>query len=127
MRQRLAALALLGIFVLFARPAAAQAPGRVTIANASSTGTTLNKLAKLTGAPSTAVISGGSDTSGAVGVSAARAVTNGFDLAFAVAAVFCAGGVAVAATKLRSRAAGDAVVTPVPERIEVDEGEALAA
>ena len=38
------------------------------IANASSTGTTLNKLAKLTGAPSTAVIATTSDTSGVVGI-----------------------------------------------------------
>ena len=38
------------------------------IANAGSTGTTLNKLAKLTGAPSTAVIATTSDTSGVVGV-----------------------------------------------------------
>jgi len=40
----------------------------VEIANASSTGTTLNALAKLTGAPSTAVIAGTSDTSGVIGV-----------------------------------------------------------
>jgi hypothetical protein len=38
------------------------------IANASSTGTTVNKLAKLTGAPSTAVIAATSDTTGEVGV-----------------------------------------------------------
>ena len=38
------------------------------IANASSTGTTVHKLAKLTGAPSTAVITATTDTSGAVGV-----------------------------------------------------------
>ncbi len=38
------------------------------IPNASTTGTTLNKLAKLTGAPSTAVIASTTDTSGIVGV-----------------------------------------------------------
>lgn len=38
-----------------------------SIANAGTTGTTLNKLAKLTGAPSTAVITATTDTGGAVG------------------------------------------------------------
>lgn len=38
------------------------------IANASSTGTTVNKLAKLTGAPSTAVIAATTDTSGIIGI-----------------------------------------------------------
>ena len=64
-------------------------------------------------------------TSGEVGVSAARAVTNGFDLAFAVAAVFCAAAIVVAATKLRPRKTSDVVT--LPERIEIEEGEALAA
>ncbi len=89
----------------------------------------LNTSRLMGGALGLAILStiASSRASGAVGVSAARAVTDGFDLAFAVAALFCAGGVVVAATKLRSRAAGDAEVTPVPERIEVEEGEALAA
>lgn len=47
------------------------------MANASSTGTTLNKLAKLTGAPSTAVIAGTSDTSGIIGLVIAGAGTTG--------------------------------------------------
>ena len=38
------------------------------MANASTTGTTLNSLAKLTGAPATAVMAGTSDTSGVLGV-----------------------------------------------------------
>ncbi|MBS0243497.1 MAG: hypothetical protein JSS20_15065, partial [Proteobacteria bacterium] len=47
------------------------------IANAGTTGTTLNKLAKLTGAPSTAVAIGTSDTSGVVGVVVGNAGTTG--------------------------------------------------
>lgn len=49
----------------------------VSIANASSTGTTVNKLAKLTGAPSTAVITSTSDTGGAIGIVVAGAGTSG--------------------------------------------------
>jgi EmrB/QacA subfamily drug resistance transporter len=64
-------------------------------------------------------------TNGDTGVSAARAITNGFDLAFTVAAGFCLVAVAVAATKLRSRNAADVVV--VPESIEIEEQEAVAA
>jgi hypothetical protein len=47
------------------------------IANAGTTGTTLNRLAKLTGAPSTAVITGTGDTSGIVGVVVGGAGTTG--------------------------------------------------
>lgn len=47
------------------------------ITNAGTTGTVLNKLAKLTGAPSTAVIPGTSDTSGVVGVTTGSAGTVG--------------------------------------------------
>ena len=47
----------------------ADIPGvTVTVANASSTGTTVNTLTKLTGAPSTAVITASADTAGAIGV-----------------------------------------------------------
>jgi hypothetical protein len=49
----------------------------VTIANASSTGTTVNTLTKLTGAPSTAVISGAGDTAGAIGIVDSGAGTTG--------------------------------------------------
>ena len=47
------------------------------IANAGTTGTTVNKLAKLTGAPSTAVIAGTSDTGGVVGIVVGGAGTAG--------------------------------------------------
>jgi hypothetical protein len=49
----------------------------VSFPNAGSTGTTLNKLAKLTGAPSTAVITATSDTNGAVGIVTTGAGTTG--------------------------------------------------
>jgi len=48
-----------------------------TIANAGSTGTSLNRFAKLTGAPSTAVIAATTDTKGIVGVVTAGAGTTG--------------------------------------------------
>ena len=48
-----------------------------TISNAASTGTTVNTLTKLTGAPSTAVISAITDTGGAVGITTAGAGTTG--------------------------------------------------
>ena len=59
------------------------------------------------------------------GVGAARAVTDGFDLAFTVAAGFCVAAVVIAATKLRSRVAPELVT--LPEQIEIGDGEALAA
>ena len=40
----------------------------ISIANEGATGTTLNKLAKLTGAPSTAIITATTDTQGALGI-----------------------------------------------------------
>lgn len=49
----------------------------MTVANASSTGTTVNRLAKLTGAPSTAVIAATSDTENAIGIVTAGAGTTG--------------------------------------------------
>lgn len=48
-----------------------------SIANAGTTGTTVNKLAKLTGAPSAAVITATTDTGGAIGVVIAGAGTTG--------------------------------------------------
>lgn len=48
-----------------------------TISNAASTGTTVNTLTKLTGAPSTAVITATTDTGGAVGITTAGAGTSG--------------------------------------------------
>lgn len=48
-----------------------------TITNASSTGTTLNKLVKLTGAPSTAVIAATNDLTGILGICLANCGTTG--------------------------------------------------
>ncbi len=47
------------------------------VANAGATGTTLNKFAKLTGAPSTAVIASNGDTENAIGIVTAGAGTTG--------------------------------------------------
>jgi hypothetical protein len=60
-------------------PALAQTPNpsRVVVANAGTTGTTLNTLTKLTGAPSTAVKTATTDTGGAVGITIAGAGTSG--------------------------------------------------
>ena len=56
----------------------------VRYANEGATGTTLNKLAKLTGAPSTAIITATADTAGIVGIVVAGAGTTGSaDIAFA--------------------------------------------
>src|SRR5260221_5795 len=49
----------------------------IQVANAGVTGTTLNKLAKLTGAPSTAVIAATTDTGGVVGIVVSGAGTSG--------------------------------------------------
>lgn len=49
----------------------------MTVANAASTGTTVNRLAKLTGAPSTAVITATSDTENALGICTANCGTTG--------------------------------------------------
>ena len=49
----------------------------MTVANSSSTGTTTNRLAKLTGAPSTALITATSDTENAVGVCTSGCGTTG--------------------------------------------------
>jgi hypothetical protein len=48
-----------------------------TIANAGSTGTTVNTLTKLTGAPSTALIAATTDTGGVVGITTSGAGTTG--------------------------------------------------
>lgn len=49
----------------------------IEVANAGTTGTTLNMLAKLSGAPSTALITATTDTGGAIGVVVAGAGTTG--------------------------------------------------
>jgi hypothetical protein len=63
------------IFLIAA--AAVHAQVTVSVPNASTTGTTLNALAKLTGAPSTAVIAATTDTSGVEGIVMANAGTSG--------------------------------------------------
>jgi hypothetical protein len=49
----------------------------ITITNAASTGTAVNKLVKLTGAPSSAVVTAITDTSGAIGICSASCGTSG--------------------------------------------------
>ena len=49
----------------------------ISVSNAASTGTTTSTLTKLTGAPSTAVIAGTSDTGGVVGITTSGAGTTG--------------------------------------------------
>ncbi len=64
------------------------------------------------------------------GVSHAAAITNGFTVAFAVGAVMCAVGAAVAATWLRSQVSPAPVAETVgewPAEGEIEEREALAA
>jgi EmrB/QacA subfamily drug resistance transporter len=87
----------------------------------------LNTSRLMGGALGLAILStiASSQAGGETGVGAARAVTNGFDVAFTVAAVFCVAAVVIAATKLRSRVAPEVVT--LPEKIEIEEGEALAA
>ncbi len=61
----------------------------MTIANAGVTGTTINRFAKLTGAPSTAVISSNGDTDGAVGVVVSGAGTTGNAVIAIIGQVSC--------------------------------------
>lgn len=80
------------------------------IANASSTGTTTNKLAKLTGAPSTAVITATTDTNGAVGIVSSGAGTAGTAIirtAGNVACVFDGATTAGHYVQISSSVAGD--------------------
>ena len=76
----------------------------------------LNTSRLLGGALGLAILStiASSQTNGELGVSAARAITDGFDLAFTVAAVFSLAAAVVAATKLRAR--GAATIVELPER-----------
>ena len=53
------------------------AQATISIANAGATGTTVNTLTKLTGTPSTAIISSAGDTGGAIGITSAGAGTSG--------------------------------------------------
>ncbi|MGI8628694.1 MAG: MFS transporter [Solirubrobacteraceae bacterium] len=91
----------------------------------------LNTSRLMGGALGLAILStiASAQTSGEKGVSAARALSDGFDLAFTVAAVFCLVAVVIAATKLRSRIAPEPVSRPEPVQIEpgIEPGRALAA
>jgi len=62
---------------LFSQAVPLQQVNRIAISNDTSGGTTVNKLAKLAGAPSKAVKTGTSDTGGAVGIVIAGAGTSG--------------------------------------------------
>lgn len=62
----------------------------IIIANEGVTGTTANYLAKLTGAPSTAVVAGTSDTSGVVGIVVSGAGTTGSALIARSGSASCA-------------------------------------
>jgi MFS family permease len=64
-----------------------------------------------------------SQSNGETGVRAARAITDGFDLAFAVAAVVCVGAVIISATRLQGRT--DPVTQSIVES-DVTETEARA-
>jgi hypothetical protein len=70
-------------------PLTAHAQLNIAIPNASSTGTTLNALAKLTGAPSTAVMTTTTDTSGAEGIVVSGAGTSGNALIARVGQASC--------------------------------------
>jgi len=85
----------------------------------------LNTSRLMGGALGLAVLSTIADarTSGELGVSAARALTDGFDLAFGVGALLCLAGAIVAALLLRTQPSLTVVAAPA----EADEPEVLAA
>jgi EmrB/QacA subfamily drug resistance transporter len=85
----------------------------------------LNTSRLMGGAVGLAVLStiANARTSGELGVSATRALTDGFDLAFGVGALLCLAGALVAALLLRPQAR----LTVVAESADADEQEALAA
>ena len=88
----------------------------------------LNTSRLMGGALGLAILStiASTQTRGDLGVGAARALTNGFDLAFAVAGAFALTAVLIAVTKLRSRTTTDEVASPEVS-VEVDERQALVA
>jgi EmrB/QacA subfamily drug resistance transporter len=91
----------------------------------------LNTSRLMGGALGLAILStiAASQTRGQTGLGAARALSDGFDLAFTVATGFALGGAAIAAYALRSRAAeqAEAEVVSIPERRELEEQGALVA
>lgn len=64
-------------------------PGTITVANAGTTGTTVNTLTKLVGAPSTAVITATTDTSGVIGITTSGAGTAGSAVIQLLGSVSC--------------------------------------
>jgi hypothetical protein len=97
----------------------------------------LNTFRLMGGALGLAVLStlASSLTGSEHGVAPARALTDGFDLAFAVSALFCLVALVVAVTRLQPRGSlaiggadrgPDALLT-VSERADVEEAEALVA
>jgi EmrB/QacA subfamily drug resistance transporter len=93
----------------------------------------LNTSRLMGGALGLAILStiAASQTRGDVGVSAARALTSGFDLAFTVAAGFALAGAGIAAVSLRPVRSDQLVDLPQPmdaeEKAVAEEGAALAA
>jgi len=89
----------------------------------------LNTSRLMGGALGLAVLSTIADaqTRAQTGVSAAHALTSGFDLAFAIGALFALAGALAASILLRSPAPRPAVAMTPADKAEVEEGEALAA
>jgi len=82
----------------------------LTVANATTTGTTINTLTKLTGTPSTAIVSSAGDTGGAIGITTAGAGTTGpatISYMGVVACVFDGATVAGDYVQISSTTAGD--------------------
>jgi EmrB/QacA subfamily drug resistance transporter len=89
----------------------------------------LNTSRLIGGALGLAVLStiAAAQTRGDAGLGAARALSDGFDLAFAVASVFCLIGAAVAVTALRAPDAAPVAMTESDVRDEREPARALAA
>jgi EmrB/QacA subfamily drug resistance transporter len=89
----------------------------------------LNTSRLMGGAVGLAVLStiAASQTRGDAGIAAARALTDGFDRAFTVAAMFCLAAAAIAAIALRSPAREELAPELSDEALAVDEREAIAA
>jgi EmrB/QacA subfamily drug resistance transporter len=89
----------------------------------------LNTSRLMGGALGLAILStiAASQTRGQASVGAALALSQGFDLAFTVAAGFALAASAIAALALRSPASEQAEVVSMPERLEMEEQSALVA
>ena len=96
----------------WATPSGSSGAPTLTVANASTTGTTLDTLTKLTGAPSTAVIAATTDTGGVVGIVTAGAGTTGsatVQIAGSASCVFSGATTAGDYVGISSATAGDCV------------------